>query len=854
MTSANPDHASHTPMMRQYLKIKAEFPNILVFYRMGDFYELFYDDAKRAADLMDISLTARGKSGGNAIPMAGVPYHAVETYLAKLVQLGESVAICEQVGDPATSKGPVERKVVRIVTPGTVSDEALLTDRQDNLIVAIAETKSGFGLAYLDMTSGRFVINEPRTAEQLQAELQRLSPAELLYPEHFSKPELLDSYKGLRRRPEWDYDLDTAKTLLTKQFQTKELTGFGVEGNDRGLAAAGCLLSYVQDSQRTALPHIRSIIAESSQSGVILDAATRRNLELTQNLHGGTESTLASVLDQSSTPMGSRLLKRWLHFPLRNIAVLTARQTSVAAIIDDDLQPALQPVLKQIGDVERIVARIALRSARPRDFARLRNALGQLPEIHDVLAESSSESLKNIVTNMPLMDDIYQLLSHAIIDNPPVLIRDGGVIAPGYHQELDTLRDLSQGATNFLAEIEQREKERTGIQTLKVGYNKVHGFFIEVSKASSGQVPAEYIRRQTLKNNERYITEELKAHEETVLTAQSRFLALEKRLYDELFDKVMPQIATLQTLAEAIAELDVLNTFAERAETLNYVKPTLVQEKGIAIEQGRHPVVEQMTTEAFIANPVLLDDSREMLIITGPNMGGKSTYMRQTALIVLLAHVGCFVPADSAKIGVVDRIFTRIGASDDLASGRSTFMVEMTETANILHNATDRSLILLDEIGRGTSTYDGLSLAWAVAEMLALKTKAFTLFASHYFELTLLAEQIATLANVHLDAVEHDDNIIFMHAVQEGAASKSFGLQVAQLAGIPKHVISRAKQRLSELESQQAPTVMQATPVFEQLPLMDVDHPVVDELKQLDLDDLTPKQAHDLLYQLKAKL
>ena len=850
MTSANPDHASHTPMMRQYLKIKAEFPNILVFYRMGDFYELFYDDAKRAADLMDISLTARGKSGGNAIPMAGVPYHAVETYLAKLVQLGESVAICEQVGDPATSKGPVERKVVKIVTPGTVSDEALLTDRQDNLIVAIAETKSGFGLAYLDMTSGRFVINEPRTTEQLQAELQRLSPAESLYPEHFSKPELLDSYKGLRRRPEWDYDLDTANTLLTKQFQTKELTGFGVEGHDRGLAAAGCLLSYVQDSQRTALPHIRSIIAESSQSGVILDAATRRNLELTQNLQGGTESTLASVLDKSSTPMGSRLLKRWLHFPLRDIAVLTARQTSVAAIIDDELQPALQPVLKQIGDVERIVARIALRSARPRDFARLRNALGQLPEIHDVLAESSSESLQNIVSGIPLMEDIHELLSHAVIDNPPVLIRDGGVIAPGYHQELDTLRDLSQGATNFLAEIEQREKERTGIQTLKVGYNKVHGFFIEVSKASSGQVPAEYIRRQTLKNNERYITEELKAHEETVLTAQSRFLALEKRLYDELFDKVMPKIAMLQTLAE----LDVLTTFAERADTLNYVKPTLVQEKGIAIEQGRHPVVEQMTTEAFIANPVLLDNSREMLIITGPNMGGKSTYMRQTALIVLLAHVGCFVPADSAKIGVVDRIFTRIGASDDLASGRSTFMVEMTETANILHNATDRSLILLDEIGRGTSTYDGLSLAWAVAEMLALKTKAFTLFASHYFELTLLAEQIATLANVHLDAVEHDDNIIFMHAVQEGAASKSFGLQVAQLAGIPKHVISRAKQRLSELESQQAPTVLQATPVFEQLPLMDVDHPVVEELKQLELDDLTPKQAHDLLYQLKTKL
>ena len=789
MTSANPDHASHTPMMRQYLKIKAEFPNILVFYRMGDFYELFYDDAKRAADLMDISLTARGKSGGNAIPMAGVPYHAVETYLAKLVQLGESVAICEQVGDPATSKGPVERKVVKIVTPGTVSDEALLSDRQDNLIVAISEVKTGFGLAYLDMTSGRFVISEPKSSEQLQAELQRLSPAELLYPEDFSAQPLLEAHKGLRRRPEWDYDLDTAVSILTKQFNTKALTGFGVDDLPRGLMAAGCLLNYVQDSQRTALPHIRSIVAESSQTGVILDAATRRNLELTHNLQGGVENTLASVLDKSATPMGSRLLKRWLHFPLRDLTALTARQNAVASIINDELHPEFKTVLKQIGDIERIVARIALRSARPRDFARLRNALGQLPELQALLAESSTTDLAVLAQQTQPLDELFSLLHSAIIDNPPVLIRDGGVIAPGYHQELDTLRDLSDGATNLLAEIETREKERTGIQTLKVGYNKVHGFFIEVSKASSGQVPAEYIRRQTLKNNERYITEELKAHEETVLTAQSRFLALEKRLYDELFDKVMPMLEQLQTLAQAIAELDVLNTFAERAESLNYTKPTLTKDKRINIEQGRHPVVEQMTNDAFIANPVVFDSSREMIIITGPNMGGKSTYMRQTALIVLLAHIGCFVPADSAEIGLVDRIFTRIGASDDLASGRSTFMVEMTETANILHNATDRSLILLDEIGRGTSTYDGLSLAWAVAEMLALNTKAFTLFASHYFELTLLAEQIETLANVHLDAVEHDDNIIFMHAVQEGAASKSFGLQVAQLAGIPKPVI-----------------------------------------------------------------
>lgn len=848
------DLSSHTPMMRQYLKIKAEFPNILVFYRMGDFYELFYDDAKKAADLMDISLTARGKSGGNAIPMAGVPYHAVETYLAKLVQLGESVAICEQVGDPATSKGPVERKVVRVVTPGTVSDEALLTDKQDNLIVAISETNQGFGLAYLDMTSGRFVITEPQSEEQLQAELQRLSPAELLYPEGANCLHLIENYKGLRRRPEWEFDLDTATNLLNKQFGTKELNGFGVAELIKGLCAAGCLLQYVQDSQRTSLPHIRSIVAESAQSGVVLDAATRRNLELTQNLHGGIENTLASVLDKTATAMGSRLLKRWLHFPLREIAQLQKRQNAIAAIIDADLMHELNHTLKGVGDVERIVARIALRTARPRDFARLRSALQKLPEIQSLLAEAPGKFLADIAKNTKPMLSIQQLLERAVIDNPPVLIRDGGVIAPGYHQELDTLRDLSQGATDFLAQIEHREREKTGISTLKVGYNKVHGFFIEVSKAQSSQVPDEYIRRQTLKNNERYITEELKQHEETVLSAQSKFLALEKKLYDALFDEILPELALLQTLAVSIAELDVLQCLGERAETLNYVKPQLQLEKGINIEGGRHPVVEHMTTEAFIANPVVLDNHREMLIITGPNMGGKSTYMRQTALIVLLAHIGAYVPASAAKIGLVDRIFTRIGASDDLASGRSTFMVEMTETANILHNASERSLVLLDEIGRGTSTYDGLSLAWACAEMLALKTKAFTLFASHYFELTLMAEHIETLANVHLDAVEHDDTIIFMHAVQEGAASKSFGLQVAQLAGIPKTVINRAKQRLNELEQQQVPSIASAPSEFEQLPLMDVDHPIIEQLNNINADDLSPRQALDLIYQLKKSI
>jgi DNA mismatch repair protein MutS len=850
-------------MMRQYLTIKAEFPDILIFYRMGDFYELFFDDARKASDLLDISLTARGKTGGNAIPMAGVPYHAVENYLAKLVQLGESVAICEQIGDPATSKGPVERKVVRVITPGTLSDEALLTDRKDNLIVAIVENHSkskkrsdaDFGLAYLDMASGRFVITEPQTSEQLQAELQRLTPAELLYPETLTDIALIKQYKGLRRRPEWEFDIETAISLLNKQFGTKELTGFGVNDKLLGLSAAGCLFQYVKDTQRTALPHIRAIVSESASLGVVLDAATRRNLELTQNLHGGTDNTLAAVLDKSSTPMGSRLLKRWLHFPLRDLTTLNNRYSAIEKILVTDLHHDIQPILKSLGDIERIVSRIALGSARPRDFARLRYALQQLPLLQNCLIPASSgyiETLAELIQPIPV---IQNLLEQAIIENPPVLIRDGGVIAPGYHQELDILRDLSDGATEFLAQLEQREKERTGINSLKVGYNKVHGFFIEMSRTAAADVPDDYIRRQTLKNNERFITEELKEHEHKVLSAQGKFLALEKNLYQELFDKILPELGQLQTLSQAVAELDVLTNFAERAQSLNYVKPVLSNEPGIIIEAGRHVVVEQMSPDAFIANPIVLTEQRKMLIITGPNMGGKSTYMRQTALIVLLAHVGCYVPADSANIGLVDRIFTRIGASDDLASGRSTFMVEMTETANILHNATDKSLVLLDEIGRGTSTYDGLSLAWACAEMLALKTKAFTLFATHYFELTLLADQITTLANVHLDAMEHNDNIIFMHAIQEGAASKSFGLQVAQLAGVPKTVIHRAKQRLSELESEQAPSILpEKSSNFEQLTLVADDHPALESLRNIDIDDITPKQALDLLFELKAKL
>lgn len=790
----------HTPMMQQYLRLKAENPDILLFYRMGDFYELFYDDAKRASELLDISLTKRGASAGEPIPMAGVPFHAVEGYLAKLVQMGESVAICEQIGDPATSKGPVERKVVRIVTPGTVTDEALLSERIDNLIAAIYHHNGRFGYATMDITSGRFQLSEPQTEEEMAAELQRTSPRELLFPEDFSPVHLMASRQGNRRRPIWEFELDTAKQQLNQQFGTRDLVGFGVEQAQLGLCAAGCLIQYVKDTQRTALPHIRSLTWDRQDQSVILDAATRRNLELTHNLAGGTDNTLAEVLDHCATPMGSRMLKRWIHQPMRDNATLNQRLDAITELKETALYGELHPVLKQIGDIERILARLALRSARPRDLARLRHAMQQLPELHSVMSELKQPHLTELRTHAEPMDELCDLLERAIKENPPVVIRDGGVIADGYSAELDEWRDLANGATEFLERLEAEERDRHGIDTLKVGYNNVHGFYIQVSRGQSHLVPPHYVRRQTLKNAERYIIEELKQHEDKVLNSKSRALALEKQLWEELFDLLLPHLEQLQQLAASVAQLDVLQNLAERAENLEYCRPTLVQEAGIHIQGGRHPVVERVMNEPFIANPIELNPQRRMLIITGPNMGGKSTYMRQTALIALMAHIGSYVPAESASIGPLDRIFTRIGASDDLASGRSTFMVEMTETANILHNATCNSLVLMDEIGRGTSTYDGLSLAWASAEWLAKEIGAMTLFATHYFELTELPNVLPHLANVHLDAVEHGDGIAFMHAVQEGAASKSYGLAVAGLAGVPKPVIKNARAKLQQLE------------------------------------------------------
>jgi DNA mismatch repair protein MutS len=852
-SSAPQSLTTHTPMMQQYLGLKAQHPDVLLFYRMGDFYELFFDDARKASELLDISLTKRGQSAGQPIPMAGVPYHAIEGYLCRLVQLGESAAICEQVGDPATSKGPVERKVVRIITPGTLTDEALLNERQDNLIAAVDFVAPYYGLAAMDVASGRFIVNQFTKQETLAAELQRLNPAELLYSETFPELSQLGQRRGMRRRPAWEFEFSTAYHLLCQQFGTQDLRGFGVEEQKIALQAAGALMQYVRDTQRTALPHIQGLRLEKSEQMVVMDAATRRNLELTSNLSGGLDNTLAEVLDATATPMGSRLLKRWLHQPVRNKAQLQQRQDVITELLDQQMMPSLTPVLKQIGDIERILARLALRSARPRDLSRLRNAFQQLPELQTILQDR--QTLQELAQTIQTFPELQDLLERAVIENPPVVIRDGGVIASGYNAELDELRDLENGATRYLEQLELRERQRTGINTLKVSYNKVHGFYIDVTKANAHLVPTDYIRRQTLKNNERYLIPELKEYEEKVLTAQSRALALEKQLYEDILDQLLPHLAKLQISAAGVAELDVLNNLAERAQTLDYHRPALIDEAKINIKGGRHPVVEQSLQVPFIANDLQLHEQRQMLIITGPNMGGKSTYMRQTALIVLLAYIGSYVPAASAQIGPIDRIFTRIGASDDLASGRSTFMVEMTETANILHNATQQSLVLMDEIGRGTSTYDGLSLAWACAEQLAKKINAYTLFATHYFELTQLPEQQSNITNVHFDAIEHGDTVAFMHTVQDGAANRSYGIQVAALAGVPRSVINQARAKLHELENRDhsasttqyndnhsATTSLPATENNELYLALDM----------LDPDQLSPRDALDWLYKLKA--
>ena len=842
--------AEHTPMMRQYLRAKAEHPDVLLFYRMGDFYELFYDDARKAARLMDITLTQRGQSGGSPIPMAGVPYHQLDNYLAKLVKLGESVAICEQIGDPATSKGPVERKVVRIVTPGTITDEALLEERRDNLLAAVHSAPSSYGLAALDLGSGRFTILELQGEEALLGELERLRPAELLYAEDALLPKAAQARSGARARPPWHFDGETATRLLTAQFRTRDLAGFGAEGLDAAVAAAGALFQYVQETQRTALPHLTGLTVERRDDALILDAATRRNLELELSLVGRHEFTLAGVMDKSVTPMGSRLLRRWLNRPLRDHAELKARYHCIATLIEDRRYDPLRERLNGIGDVERILARVALKSARPRDLGQLRYTLAELPAMQQSLAGLDTPLLKKLVQELSEHPDLNVLLQKALVENPPALAREGGIFAEGYDAELDELRHINRDADAFLADLETREKVRSGIATLKVNYNRVHGFYIEVGRTHADKVPADYIRRQTLKGVERYITPELKAFEDKALSAQERSLARERQLYDALLDKLIERLADLQRTATALSTLDVVANLAERAVALKLAAPELTDQPELRIEAGRHPVVEQVIDTPFVPNDLKLDDARRMLVITGPNMGGKSTYMRQTALIAILAHIGSFVPARRAIIGPLDRIFTRIGASDDLAGGRSTFMVEMVESANILNNATDKSLVLMDEIGRGTSTYDGMSLAWAAASHIARQVRAFTLFATHYFELTGLPEMIPGIANVHLDATEHAHELVFLHSVKEGPADRSYGLQVAALAGIPKPVIAQAKEYLKRLESAQRQPKEQLQP--QQAGLFSAPPSAVEEkLKSVDPDKLSPKEALELLYELK---
>jgi len=844
----------HTPLMQQYLRIKSDYPDILLFFRMGDFYELFYDDARRAAKLLDITLTTRGQSAGQPIPMAGVPYHAVDSYLARLIKKGESIAICEQVGDPETAKGPVERKVVRILTPGTVTEEALLDDRQEHLLAAIAPAKKGYGLAWLDLAGGRLRFSEPGSAAELGSELERLRPAEILFPEDRDLP-ISGQIAALRPTPPWHFDAETGERELCRQLGVQDLSGFGVEHRGPGLGAAGALLGYARDMLAGELTHLTGIRAVNASEHLVLDSATRRHLEIDIHPDGRLEHTLVGLMDSTATPMGGRKLKRWLTNPLRSRERLNQRFGAIATLLEKYLTSKLREPLSGMGDLERVLTRIALNSARPRDLATLREGLGRLPELNQILDDQDDDLLGHLGQAIAPCPDLHDLLTRAIVEQPPMVIRDGGVIADGYDSELDELRSLSQNAGDFLVRYEEQEKQRTGISTLKVGYNRVHGYYIEISKAHSEKVPTEYSRRQTLKNAERYITEELKGFEDKVLSARERALAREKALYELLIDELADQHRRLVAIASALASLDVLVAFAERAETLNLTRPVLDDQPGLDIQDGRHPVVEQVQDEAFVPNDCRLAPDRRMLVITGPNMGGKSTFMRQNALIVILAHAGSFVPAASARIGPIDRIFSRIGAGDDLTRGRSTFMVEMVETANILHNATEQSLVLMDEIGRGTSTFDGLALAWAVATELALSLQSNTLFATHYFELTRLAEDHDGIANVHLDAREHGDRIVFLHTVREGPASQSYGIQVARLAGVPKPVIAQARKHLNRLENDAARAASPQLGLFSASERKQESDPEPNPLEEfvadLNPDDLTPREALIYLYRLK---
>jgi len=837
-------------MMQQYLRLKAQHPDILLFYRMGDFYELFHDDAEKAARLLDITLTTRGASAGVPIRMAGIPWHSAEQYLAKLVKLGESVAICEQIGDPATSKGPVERAVTRIVTPGTLTDSALLEDKADNVLLAICAQRNSLGLAWLSLASGDLRAIEI-APELLAAELQRIAPAEVLVADATATALQLGDH-ALTRLPEWHFDIEAGRTRLLKQLGAGSLAGFGAEDLAPAIGACGALLDYAAKTQGQALAHVSAILVERPGAYVRMDPATRRNLEITETLRGEASPTLFSLLDECSSGMGSRLLRLWLHHPLRDRAAIGARHEAVATLIDSNAHVAIAAALRHIADVERITARVALRSARPRDLSGLRDSLTHLPELSSLIP-MAAPMLAGLTHKLAVPQDCVTLLQRAIAPEPSTMLREGGVIADGYNAELDELRGLQTNAGEFLVALEVRERERTGIPNLKVEYNRVHGFYIEITNSHAQKVPDDYRRRQTLKNAERYITPELKVFEDKALSAKDKSLALEKALYDELMGQLAAHVATLQSIARAIAQLDVLACFAALASRRNYCRPVFDDAPGLDVVAGRHAVVEAQI-ENFIANDTHLSPTRRLLLITGPNMGGKSTYMRQVALVALMAHVGSFVPATAARIGPMDQIFTRIGAADDLAGGRSTFMVEMTESANILHNATEKSLVLMDEVGRGTSTFDGLALAWAIARHLLEKNRCNALFATHYFELTRLAVDYKEAANIHLDAVEHKDTIVFLHAVEEGPASRSYGLQVAALAGVPKPVIRNAGKYLQMLEDAALNQGGQHD-LFSQAAAASTPEPATDALRealgQLNPDELSPREALDLLYRLK---
>ena len=848
--------------MQQYLRIKSQHPDILLFYRMGDFYELFYEDARRAAALLDITLTARGQSAGQPIPMAGVPFHSVESYLARLVRKGESVAICEQIGDPAKSKGPVERQVVRVITPGTVTDDALLDEREETLAAAVARDGDRFGLAWLDLAAGRLTVQQLQGSSALAAELERLRPAELLIAEGAREEQFARGNTAVRTRPPWYFELASASRLLTDQLGTLDLKGFGADDLPLAISAAGALLQYVRDTQKSAVPHIRALNVEERSDALLLDAATRRNLELDVSLSGNPDATLFALIDQCVTAMGSRQLRRWLNRPLTDVRIRRARYQAVGALADGRRFEELREALRGVGDVERILARVGLRSARPRDLTQLRRSLACIPTLRSSLASIDSPLMQELRDRVHDHQDVVQLLTAAIAQEPANFVRDGDVIAQGYDPELDELRRIATHTDEFLLDLERRERERSGIAGLKLGYNRVQGFFIEIARRDADRVPKDYLRRQTVKSAERFITSELKSFEDKVLGARDRALAREKEIFETVLTQLIDRLGPMQASAAALSELDSIAALAERACTLEWTRPQLVEESCLLIEGGRHPIVQRFSSAPFVPNDLRLEPGRRMLIVTGPNMGGKSTYMRQAALIVLLACMGSYVPADRATLGPLDRIFTRIGAADDLAGGRSTFMVEMTEAANILHNATARSLILMDEIGRGTSTFDGLSLAWAMARHIATRLRSFTLFATHYFELTTLATEVDGCANVHLDATEHGDGVVFLHAVKEGPANRSYGLQVAQLAGVPREVIAQARLYLESLESQRdrqdgAASFGSHAPQRE-LPLFGSSAPAAERLRAaleaIDPDELSPRAALDALYRLRKLL